>query len=81
MTLRENLDRWTGPVKILLYIMYNIFDVSLVSARNKMYEVATRVHFFSETSKKSKMVYIIGLNVVCAIHFITVAKVKCNAWE
>ena len=42
-----------------------------------MYKGATRVHFFSsETCKKSKMVYIIGLNVVCAIHFITVAKSK-----
>ena len=53
--------------------MYNIFDFLLVLTSNKMYEV----HFTcAGTSKKSKMLYIIWLNVVFAIHVIIVAKSK-----
>ena len=52
-----------------------MFDFLLVPARNKMYKGAARVHFcFAGTSKKSKMLYILWLNVVCAIYFIIVAK-------
>ena len=54
-------------MKHLLYIIYNIFAFLMVLARNKMYKGA---------SKKLKMLYIIWLNVVGAIHFITVAKSK-----
>ena len=44
--------------------MYNIFDFLLVPASNKMYEGATRLHFiFAGTSKNSKMLYIVWLNV------------------
>ena len=42
-----------------------------------MYKGAARVHFiFAGTSKKSEMIYIIWVNIVYAIHFITVAKTK-----
>ena len=42
-----------------------------------MYAGAAQVHFtFPATSKKSKMSYIIWLNVVRAIYFITVTKSK-----
>ena len=55
--------------------MYNILDFLLVPERNKMYEGPAQVHFiFAGTSKKSKMLYIVWLNVVCAKHFITVEK-------
>ena len=40
--------------------MYNIFEFLLVPVRNKVYKDAARVHFI--------------FDVVCAIHFITVAK-------
>ena len=42
-----------------------------------MYEGASRVHFFfAGTSKKVEMLYIIWLNIVFVIPFITVAKSK-----
>ena len=57
--------------------MYDISDFLLVPARKKMYKGAARVHFiFAGTSKKSEMIYIIWVNIVYAIHFITVAKTK-----
>ena len=57
--------------------MYNIFDFLLIPARNKTCKGKAREHFiFVGTSKISLMLYIIRLNVVCAIHFITVAKHK-----
>ena len=62
--------------------MYKISDFLLVPARNKMYEGAGRVHLiFAGTSKKSKMVHIIWLNVAGAIHFIIVARSKMYCRE
>ena len=61
--------------------MYNFFYFLLVPARNKMYEGAAWVHFiFAETSKKSKILYIILLNIVLYI-LLQLQKVKCISWE
>ena len=62
--------------------MYNICDILLVPAGNKMYEGAARVYYiFAGTSKKSEMLYIIWLNVEGANILLQSQKVKCIAWE